>query len=130
MAIAQERVAPIVSQRTSSETKPLNAQQVTSIAMAFLKSLGHKRGMNPKRVFIENARYVVEAEIGKKLTAKVQIDVITREIKEYNIEKAAEEAPISLPVEPRAILIMLGMSVAVSIIFAILDLQAVLSSLL
>lgn len=130
MAIAQERVAPIVSQRTSSETKPLNAQQVTSIAMAFLKSLGHKRGMNPKRVFIENGRYVVEAEIGKKLTAKVQIDVITREIKEYNIEKKAEEAPISLPVEPRAILIMLGMSVAVSIIFAILDLQAVLSSLL
>lgn len=98
--------------------------------MAFLKSLGHKRGMNPKRVFIENGRYVVEAEIGKKLTAKVQIDVITREIKEYNIEKKAEEAPISLPVEPRAILIMLGMSVAVSIIFAILDLQAVLSSLL
>lgn len=129
MAIARERVAPAVPQRISPETNPLNAQQVTAIAMAFLKSLGHKRGVKPNHVFIENQHYVVEAEIGKKMLAKVQIDMITSEIKEYAIEKKIEEAPISLPVEPRAMLIMFGVSVAVSLIFAILDLQAVLSGL-
>lgn len=129
MAIASERVAPAVPQRVALETKTLNAQQVTSIATAFLRSLGHKRGIKPKHVFIENQRYVVEAEIGKKILAKVQIDMVTSEIKEYAIEKKTEEAPISLPVEPRAILIMFGVAAAVSLIFAILDLQTILSSL-
>jgi len=129
MAIARERIAPTVPQRTQLEVKELNAQQVTAIAVVFLKSLGHKRGINPKHVFIENERYVVETEIGKKMLAKVQIDMATSEIKEYAIEKKAEEAPISLPVEPRAMLIMFGVSVAVSLIFAILNLQAILSGL-
>ncbi len=97
--------------------------------MSFLKSLGHKRGVKPKHVFIENQRYVVEAEVGKKLVAKVQIDMVTSEIKEYAIEKKAEEAPISLPVEPRALLLMFGVSVAVSLVFAILNLQATLGGL-
>jgi hypothetical protein len=130
MALAREQVAPTAPpQRTAPKTKPLNAQQVTSIALGFLKSLGHKRGIKPKRVFIENQRYVVEAEIGKKLLAKVQIDIVTSEIKEYDIEKKTEEAPISLPVEPRAMLIMFGVSVIVSLIFALLNLQALLSGL-
>jgi hypothetical protein len=130
MAIAREQVTPVAPQRKQPEPKPLNAQQVTSIALAFLKSLGHKRGIKPKQVFIENERYVVEAEIGKKTLAKVQIDMITSEIKEYSIEKKVEEAPINLPVEPRAMLIMFGVSVAVSLIFALLDLQSVLSGML
>lgn len=129
MAIARERVAPTVPQKTSPETNLLNAQQVTSIAMAFLKSLGHKRGVKPKHVFIENQRYVVEVEIGKKMLAKVQIDTVTSEIKEYAIEKKAEEETTSLPMEPKAILIVVGVSVAVSLVFVILDLQTILGGL-
>lgn len=132
MAVAREKMIPaaIPTQKMSLESRPLNAQQVTSMAIAFLKSLGHRRGIKPKRVFIENQRYVVEADVGKKLLAKVQIDIDTREIKEYSIEKKAEEAPITLPVEPRAMLIMLGLSVAVSLIFAILNVQSILSGLI
>ncbi len=129
MAIAREQNAPTVPQRASQETKPLNAQQVTSVAVSFLKSLGHKRGIKPKHVFVENQRYVVEAEIGKKLLAKVHIDMVTSEIKEYAIEKRTEEAPISLPVEPRAMLIMVGVSIAVSLVFSIIDLQTILGSI-
>ena len=132
MAVAREKMIPaaIPTQKMPLESRPLNAQQVTSMAIAFLKSLGHRRGIKPKRVFIENQRYVVEADVGKKLLAKVQIDVDTSEIKEYSIEKKAEEAPITLPVEPRAMLIMLGLSVAVSLIFAILNIQSILSGLI
>ncbi|MDH5449036.1 MAG: hypothetical protein OEY24_06295 [Candidatus Bathyarchaeota archaeon] len=129
MAIAREKAAPRPLQRTSPETNPLNAQQVTSIAMSFLKSLGHKKGVKPKHVFVENQRYLVEVEIGKKMLAKVQIDTVTSEIKEYAIEKKTEEETTSLPVEPKAILIMVAVSVVVSLIFTILDLQTILSNL-
>jgi len=132
MAVAREKMIPaaIPTQKMPLESRPLNAQQVTSMAIAFLKSLGHRRGIKPKRVFIESQRYVVEADVGKKLLAKVQIDVDTSEIKEYSIEKKTEEAPITLPVEPRAMLIMLGLSVAVSLIFAIPNIQSILSGLI
>jgi len=130
MAVVREKLVPVASpQRIPLESRPLNAQQVTSIAIAFLKSLGHRGGIKPKRVFIENQRYVVESDVGKKLLAKVQIDVDTSEIKEYSIEKKTEEAPMTLPVEPKAILIMLGLSVAVSFIFALIDLQSLLGGL-
>ncbi len=129
MAIAREKIAPAVPQKLSLETRSLNAQQVTTIAVAFLKSLRHKRGIKPKHVFVENQRYVVEAEIGKKLLASVQIDMATSEIKEYAIEKKAEEAPVNLPVEPKAMLLMFGISIAVSLIFTILDIQSILAGL-
>jgi hypothetical protein len=132
MTIAREKMvsAAVPPQKMPLESRPLNAQHVTSMAIAFLKSLGHRRGIKPKRVFIENQRYVVEADVGKKLLAKVQIDIDTSEIKEYAIEKKTEEPPISLPVEPRAMLIMLGLSVAVSLVFAILNVQTLLSGLI
>jgi len=131
MTVAHEKMIPtaVPAQKTPLESRSLNAQQVTSMAMVFLKSLGHRRGIKPKRVFIENQRYVVEADVGKKLLAKVQIDVATNEIREYSIEQKTEETPITLPVEPRAILIMLGLSVAVSLVFAMLNVQSILGGL-
>ena len=129
MAVVQERPASTISQRPKPEIRPLNAQQVTTIAVNFLKSLRHKRGIEPKRVFIENNRYVVEAEISKKMLAKVQIDITTSEIKEYGIEKLSEESRLGLPVEPKAILIVFGVSIAVSFIFALFGLNSILASL-
>jgi hypothetical protein len=98
--------------------------------MAFLKSLGHKRGIKPTRVFVENQRYVVEVEIGKKTLANVQVDPATSEIKAYAIERKPDEPAINLPVEPRAMIIMFGISVVVSLVFALLNLQAALSGLM
>lgn len=129
MAVMQERSASTISRRPKPEIRPLNAQQVTTIAVNFLKSLRHKRGIEPKRVFIENNRYVVEAEISKKLLAKVQIDITTSEIKEYGIEKLSEESRLGLPVEPKAIIVVFAVSVAVSFVFALLDLNSILASL-
>jgi hypothetical protein len=128
MTMAGQKSTP-VSPRLPREAKSLNAQQVTSIAIGFLRSLGHGRGIKPRRVFIENQRYVVEAEIGKKMLAKVQIDTATREIKEYDIEKREESSsPISL--EPKVIIAMFGIAALVSIIMAIVDLQAIAGGLL
>lgn len=131
MAATREPVTTSMSQRKPVEPKYLNAQQVTSIALAFLKSLGHRRGIKPMRVFMENQRYVVEVQIGKMTLAKVQVDALTSEIAEYGIEKqAGEESSGLFPVEPKAIVIMCGISVAVAVVFAILNLQSILSGLL
>ena len=130
MAVTREPIATSMSPIKPMQ-KPLNAQQVTSIALAFLKSLGHKKGIKPKRVFMENQRYVVEAEIGKVLLAKVQINSATSEIAEYGIEKKAEEeVSRTLSLELKPIIIMFGISIIVSTLFAILGLQTILSGLL
>ena len=130
MAVTREPITTSVSP-SSPIRKPLNAQQVTSIALTFLKSLGHKKGIKPRRVFIENQRYVVEAEIGKMLLAKVQVNSVTSEIAEYGIEKITEEEPSGgLLLDLKAVVIMFGVSALVSILFSLLDLQTILSGLL
>jgi hypothetical protein len=129
MTMVQERSPTTITRKARPVVKPLNAQQVTLIATNFLKSLKYKRGVEPKRVFIEEGRYVVEAEIGRKMLAKVQIDINTSEIKEYGIEKINEETHIGLPIEPKAMLIVFGISAAVSLIFALLNLNSLLASI-
>ena len=109
----------------------LNAQQVTAVAFAFLKSLGHKKGIKPKRGFLENQQYIVEAEIGKTLLAKVQINSDTSEITEYSIEvKQDEEGSQTFPLELKPIIVIFGISILVSLLFALLDLQSFLRGLL
>lgn len=131
MAATREPITTSMSPRRPVEPKHLNAQQVTSIALAFLKSLGHRRGIKPRRVFMENQRYIVEVEIGKTMLAKVQVDAITNVITEYGIEKQAEEESSGiLPVEFKGIVIMFGISIAVTVMFAIVNLQTILSGLL
>jgi len=49
-----------------------------------LKRLGHKGGLKPKRVSLEEEIYTVEVET-KKFTAVVHVGAATREIKEYEV---------------------------------------------
>ena len=129
MAIVRERTAPVMPAR-AQETKPLNAGQVTGIAVSFLKSLGYKKGIRPKRVFIENQRFIVESEIGKKIHAKVQIDPRRGVISEYQLEKRSEEEEsTNLPIEPKTILLIFGVSFVAYILFSVLNLQGIMSGL-
>ena len=131
MAMVSEKapVAPTVSQRPQVRSRPLNAQDVTVGAVAFLGTLGYKKGVNPKRVFVENNRYVVEADIGSKLLASVQIDIATKEIKEYSIEEKPEEEKTGMPIDLKAILLILGESAAVYVLLMLIDLQSLLQGL-
>jgi Flp pilus assembly protein TadB len=79
----------------SEQTVQLNAEWATSLAEDFLKRLGYKRGLLPKKVSIAGEKYVVEVEL-KKRTAKVQIDTKTREIREYEIQELPTESGFSL----------------------------------
>jgi len=97
------------------QVKTLNAESVTAIATGFLKRIGHKGGLKPKRVSLEEGVYTVEVEM-KKLAAIVRVDSETHEIKEYEIQAKGEEAPL-LSVSPKTLIIVFGVSAVVYVMF-------------
>jgi hypothetical protein len=90
----QETVPAVV---TSDESAPkaLDAEEVTTIATTFLRRIGHKGKLSPKRVSMEEDLFTVEMEM-KKFTAVVKISVLTREIKEYDVTPKSEEGSSSI----------------------------------
>jgi hypothetical protein len=117
-ASVQKRIPSIVTSATV-QSRELNAESVTAIATGFLKRIGHKNGLKPKRVSIEEELYTVEVEM-KKLTATVQVDAKTHEIKAYEIQPKGEEAS-SFPISPKTIALTFAISavvyVALSFVF-------------
>jgi hypothetical protein len=95
------------------QNKELNAESVTAIATGFLKRIGHKGGLKPKRVTLEEEVYTVEVEM-KKLTALVRVDPKTHEIREYEIQVKNEETPF-ISISPKVILIIFGVSALVHV---------------
>ena len=108
-ATVQRRTSGALTSATSP-TKTLNAETVTIIATGFLKRVGHKGGLKPKRVSLEEGIYTVEVEM-KKLTAIVRVDAETHEIKEYEIQPKGEEAPF-VSISPKIVMLMFGVSAA------------------
>ena len=97
----------------SEQTVQLNAEWATSLAEDFLKRLGYKRGLLPKKVSVTGEKYIVEMTL-KKRTAKIQIDTKTREIKEYEIQEIETETGFSL--SRRHMLLTLGISATIIVI--------------
>jgi hypothetical protein len=95
----------------SLKTQKLNAETVTTIATSFLKRIGHKSGVKPKRVTLEEGAYIVEIDM-KKITAIVRVDADTHEIKEYEIQPKGEEASF-ISISPKIIAVTFGISAVV-----------------
>lgn len=127
MAIAQpKKVLRPAGEEKLVEKSP-NAEHVTSIAIGFLKSLGNKRGVKPKKVALQGQRYVVELEVGKNKNAVVQIEVATKEIKEYEIQKKEKESVgLSLPLSPKTLIIICAISVGLYVLLEFVNVSAVL----
>jgi hypothetical protein len=109
-----QRRAPGAITSATPQSKTLNAETVTAIATGFLKRVGHKGGLKPKRVSLEEGIYTVEVEM-KKLTAIVRVDAETHEIKEYEIQAKGEEAPF-ISISPKIIMVIFGVSAAVYVL--------------
>ena len=99
----------------SLKTQKLNAETVTTIATNFLKRIGHKSGIKPKRVTLEEGAYIVEIEM-KKLMAIVRVNAETHEIKEYEIQPKGEETSF-VSVSPKMIAVIFGASAVVYVAF-------------
>ena len=113
------------------ETKTLNAEEVTLIATNFLRRLGNKQGLKPIKASLDEEVYIVEVGLVKK-TATVQIDASTEQIMEYEIKDNEQATPSSstLPLTPKNILMIAGISAASIIVSALLGIQSLLPSIL
>ncbi len=104
---------PVAIISASFQAKALNAESVTTIATSFLKRIGNKGGLKPKRVSLEEGVYTVEIEL-KKLSAVVRVDSEAHEIRGYEIQPKSEESSSS-SISPKVIIIVVGVSVVVHI---------------
>jgi hypothetical protein len=111
-AISQETAPEIVTSATS-QLRKMNAEVVTTMTTSFLKRLGHKSGLKPKRVSLEGEVYTVEVET-KKFTAIVQVSAETREIKEYDVQPKTEESFFA-SFSPKTLLIVFVISAIVNV---------------
>ena len=110
--IENRNFGPVIS--SSVQAKALNAENVTNIALSFLKRIGNKTGLKPKRVTLEESSYVVEVEM-KKFSAVVRVDSTSHEISGYEIQPKTEESS-SAAVSPRLILLVFGVAAAVHLL--------------
>jgi hypothetical protein len=88
--VAQEAVPGVLTSAVP-QVKELNAEAVTAMASGFLKRIGHKGTLKPKRVSLEENLYTVEVEL-KKFSATIKVDKETRQIKEYDVQPKSEES--------------------------------------
>jgi hypothetical protein len=110
---AIEENAPGVLTSAVPEEKELNAEIVTTMAAGFLKRIGHKGGLKPKRVSLEAGLYTVEVEL-KRFTATVKVDVRTREIREYDVQPKSEESSFNA-FSPKALALIFFVSSVVTV---------------
>ena len=111
MSTPSQETVPAAVTSAVPQSKDLNAEAVTTMTTAFLKRLGHKGGLKPKRVSLEGEVYTVEVET-KKFTAVVRIGAGTREIKEYEVQPKGEESSFSF--SPKLLLTVLVVSAIVN----------------
>ncbi len=121
MSTTLQEAVPVVA--TTSATVPLkalNAEEVTTMATDFLKRIGHKGKLKPKRVSLEEEVYTVEIET-KKLMAVVKVGTQAREIKEYDVQPKNEEASFSLNLKfiITTLVISVGITVGLHFVFKI-----------
>jgi len=114
LAVTLEKKAPVAVISASAQAKALNAENVTNIALSFLKRIGNKSGLKPKRVTLEENLFVVEVEM-KKFSAVVRVDSESHEIRGYEIQPKAEESS-SLPISPKILILIFGISAAVYVL--------------
>ena len=112
MSATSQETAPEFVTSAAAQLRKMNAEVVTTMTTSFLKRLGHKSGLKPKRVSLEGDIYTVEVET-KKFTAIVQVSAETREIKEYDVQPKTEESFFS-SLSPKTILIVIAISAIVN----------------
>ena len=113
MSETVEENVPGVLTSAVPQVKELNAEAVTAMSAAFLKRIGHKGRLKPKRVSLEGELYTVEVEM-KNFSATVKVDTVTRQIKEYDVQPKSEESSLS-SLSPKTLLTMIIVSSIVDV---------------
>ena len=95
----------------TAEAPRFDAENATTMTADFLKRLGYKGSWLPMKVSLDGELYIVEMMF-QKLTAKVQINSKTKEIKEYELQEG-EAASNSFFKSKGLIFLVAAVSIAV-----------------
>jgi hypothetical protein len=99
---------------TPAEVSRFDAENATAMTVDFLKRLGYKGNWLPMKVALDGESYVVEMMF-QKLSAKVQINSKTKEIREYEFQEG-EAATSSFKSKGKIIFLVAAISIAVVIV--------------
>jgi hypothetical protein len=99
----------------SPELSRFDAENATAMTADFLKRLGYRGSWMPMKVTLDGELYIVEMMLAK-LTAKVQINSKTKEIREYEFQEG-EGASNGLPVSKGKIVFLVAV-ISIGIVVA------------
>ena len=97
----------------TAEVSRFDAENATTMTADFLKRLGYKGSWLPMKVSLDGELYVVEMMF-QKLTAKVQINSKTKEIKEYELQEG--EAATNSLFKSKGKIIFLVAAISITIV--------------
>jgi hypothetical protein len=100
----------------TAEVSRFDAENATTMSADFLKRLGYKGSWLPMKVSLDGELYVVEMMF-QKLTAKVQINSRTKEIKEYELQEG--EAASNSFFKSKGLIFLVG-AVSIAVVVAAL----------
>jgi hypothetical protein len=99
----------------SPEISRFDAENATALTADFLKRLGYKGSWVPMKVSLDGELYVVEMTF-QKLSAKVQINSQTKEIKEYEFQKGEGESGGLAKSKGKIIFLIAAISIAIVVV--------------
>jgi hypothetical protein len=89
----------------TAEISRFDAENATSMTISFLDRLGYKGKWLPLKVSLDGELYVVEMAQQKK-TAKVQINSLTKDVKEYEFQESETEN--KSPIKPKGLIFLVA----------------------
>jgi hypothetical protein len=97
------------------EISRFDAENATALTVDFLKRLGYKGSWLPMKVSLDGELYVVEMMF-QKLSAKVQINSKTKEIKEYEFQEGEAASNSFLKSKGKLIFLIAAISAAIAVV--------------
>jgi hypothetical protein len=99
----------------SPEISRFDAENATAMTADFLKRLGYKGSWLPMKVSLDGELYVVEMMF-QKLSAKVQINSKTKEIKEYEFQQGEGESNSLVKSKGKIIFLVAAISIGIAVV--------------
>ena len=96
----------------TAEVPRFDAENATAMTADFLKRLGYKGSWLPMKVSLDGELYVVEMMLNR-LTAKVQINSNTKEIKEYEFQESEAISNSLFKSKGKLIFLVAAISIAI-----------------
>ena len=99
----------------SPEISRFDAENATEMTADFLRRLGYKGSWLPMKVSLDGELFIVEMMF-QKLSAKVQINSKTKEIKEYEFQEGEAETNALFKSKGKIIFLVASLSIAVVLV--------------